>query len=350
MQLGLIGNYGATNAGDDAIKEAILQNLPAGVTPVIFSADPASPTPLMPLGIRSFLRFRWPRSFAALRRCDAVVLGGGGLFQDDRLYACFLWAWQVLWVRLFKKPLLILGVGVGPLRTGIGRWLTRWAFRQAALITVRDAQSAALLRELGLDEQKIYTTSDWAFLLPAKAATHDRTKNLFIISLRPWPPHNAKIIKEATELIQTLQKQGAQVRLVAMQKIRESDLRLLEPLAAATGAPLLTPSFAGLLDLMAQAEAAIGMRFHFLIAAILTQTPMVPVLYSPKLKSLCRGPLLSLLALDVKDFSAQKGFENLKILLSRAAEAVAELAEISKTESEKAQKNTERLHDFFINL
>src|SRR5690606_17927677 len=115
--------------------------------------------PLFPLGLRSVLKRRFRAAFKALKASDAVILGGGGLFQDDKLYACFLWAWQVFWVKRLKKPLFIYATGVGPLHSKVGQWLTRWAYCQAQSITVRDAASKELLLKLGLPEASVHLTA-----------------------------------------------------------------------------------------------------------------------------------------------------------------------------------------------
>ena len=49
---------------------------------------------------------------------------------------------------------MIYAVGVGPLQTDEGKYFTRLAFEQADTVTVRDAESKALLESLALMSQR----------------------------------------------------------------------------------------------------------------------------------------------------------------------------------------------------
>ena len=120
MKLGLIGNYGATNVGDDAILASILKSH-ASHEWTVFSADPddthsrfkVKSAPLFPLGIRSLFKFGFRKSIRALKSVEAVVLGGGGLFQDNHVFACFLWAWENFFAWLVRTWSLASSIGHG---------------------------------------------------------------------------------------------------------------------------------------------------------------------------------------------------------------------------------------------
>lgn len=298
MQIGIIGNYGATNVGDDAILSAILASH-HGNDFTVFSANPeltghqfnVKTAPLFPLGFRAFLRYGFWRPVQALRKMDVIILGGGGLFQDDRLYACFLWAWQAFWVYLLRKPLFVYAIGVGPLKTKLGRWLTSYALYKANVITVRDQASCELLRKIGLTEGEIHVTADPAFLLKSPNTRLERTGNMYLISLRPWLGATSRILEVFTEFLLRLKNEKrAHFIFVCMQNIREHDRQILEPLAKRVGGTIWTPTdFTELLAKMQTAEFAIGMRLHFLIAALIAGTPTLPISYSPKIEALFAG-------------------------------------------------------------
>jgi len=296
MKIAVIGNYGATNIGDDAILTALLKEL-EGHKVTVFSAHPemtktlfkVNAAPLLPLGFRSAYRNGFQESFRALKKCDAVILGGGGLFQDSRIYACFLWAWQIMWVKLFRKPLFICSTGVGPLKTRLGRHLTKWAYRQADRITVRDQYSADILKKIGLDRE-VHVAADPVFLFKSSDLLKNRGKNTYIVSLRPWLKYSNRIISVFTDFLQELKEtKSAEFIFVSMQQIREQDLEMIEPLVSRLGGEIYLPNhFSDLLQIMETAEFAIGMRFHFMIAAILTQTPLLPISYAPNRGIVCR--------------------------------------------------------------
>lgn len=322
MKIGIIGNYGATNIGDDAILTSILIKL-KGHEVVVFSAHPKmskdlfkiKTAPLFPLGIRSFFKLGLRKSIQALKKCDVVILGGGGLFQDNYLYACFLWAWQVFWVKCLKKPLFVYATGVGPLKTKMGQWLAKWAYRKADVITVRDDYSAKVLKKIGI-KKEVQVVADPVFLTKVPDNNEHRTKNLFIISLRPWLKYNQKIISIFTSLLQELkEKKNAEFIFVSMQQIKEHDMQMIEPLVSKFGGEVYLPHyFSDLLKVMQRAEFAIGMRFHFMIAAILTQTPLIPISYSPKTEELFQGSELQEYLSHVSQLSKNKLQNDLKRL------------------------------------
>ena len=77
------GYYGFSNAGDDAILEAIQQSVQTvgediGVT--VLSNDPA--LTWKQYSMDAIPRFRVGEVFSALRRCDVLLSGGGSLLQD----------------------------------------------------------------------------------------------------------------------------------------------------------------------------------------------------------------------------------------------------------------------------
>lgn len=346
MKIGIIGNYGATNIGDEAILRAILKSHSEHEL-VVFSANPQDThkelgvevAPLFPLGIRSMLKHGFKQSFKALKSTDVIVLGGGGLMQDDVLLACFLWAWQVFWVKLTKKPMFIYATGVGPLRTRIGRWLARWVYQYAVGITVRDHTSQNQLHRLGLPLDNIEITSDPAFLFKHVEQEQARTPHTYIISLRPWLKYNPKIVSVFSDyLLKLKEEKGAKFIFACMQSVKEHDLKVIEPVIKKVGGTLFKPKhFSELLETMRQCEFAIGMRYHFLIAALLTKTPVLAISYGHKVDSLFKHSILEPYMLPLAELDAERlekkmarlsvDYNNIKVYQRRRLEDLKELAE-----------------------
>ena len=354
MKIGVIGNYGATNIGDDAILTAVLKSL-EGHKVTIFSANPeawkatfgTSSAPLFPLGFRSCWRHGFRSSIKAMKKMDAVVLGGGGLFQDSYLYACFLWAWQIFWVKLFKKPLFIYATGVGPLKTWLGKKLTTWAYRQAEVITVRDRYSAQVLEELKLGKE-VQISADPVFNYRKPGIAKVRTKNLFIVSLRPWLNANKKTISVFMEVLEHLKSEkNAEFIFVIMQQIKEHDLQMIEPIVSKLGGEIYIPNnFSDLLQTMETAEFAIGMRYHFMIAAIITETPLLPITYAPKTEALFEGNPLGIYRNPVSELSTEQLTADLKRLSVGYNNAVIYEKAMSADYADLAEKNSDLLREF----
>jgi polysaccharide pyruvyl transferase CsaB len=354
MKIGIIGNYGATNIGDESILNTVIKSL-HGHEVTVFSADPAKTSAdfgvksahIFPLGIRSTLKFGLKESIKALKDVDIVIFGGGGLFQDDYLYACFLWAWQIYWVKRLKKPLFIYGAGVGPLNTRMGKSIARWAFKKADVITVRDGYSGRLLEKMGITEN-VYTTADPVFVLRPNDAEKERTKNLFIISLRPWLDCDKTVIDSFSDFLESLKREkNAEFIFVCMQQIREHDHAVIGPLVKKFGGEIYIPKhFSDLIKVMQTAEFAIGMRYHFLIAAVITKTPVIPISYSPKVDELFKGTPLASYLIPVDELSGESlknGLKKLSVDYNNVI--VYESVRLNQLRS-AARKNTGLLEDF----
>ena len=100
-----------------------------------------------------------------------------------------------------------------------------------------------------------------------------------------------------------------------MQQIKEKDHKVIDPVIKKVGGRLYIPkNFSELIQSMQTAEFAIGMRYHFLIASMLTQTPVLPISYSPKVDELFNGTPLERYVLPVSNLSVENLTDHLKRL------------------------------------
>ncbi len=135
----------------------------------------------LPGGIRSVLMTPWWRTIRELRRCDAMVFGGGTLFTDaESVFACVLWWIHAAVARTFGIPRIFCYQGVGPFKKGIGEWCTRSAMRGARSITVRDAASLARVTTL-LKNTKVVQSFDPIFSLLEAKKIPSNPQNVLII-------------------------------------------------------------------------------------------------------------------------------------------------------------------------
>jgi polysaccharide pyruvyl transferase WcaK-like protein len=182
MRIVIAGYYGFGNTGDEAILAALLADLRAlapGLEATVAAEDLAATSTH---GVTA-IHWRDVDALAkAIQAADLVVLGGGGLFQDSlafdpgailtpRHHGISYYGGIPLLAAAFGTPCAMYAVGVGPLTTAAGRAGTRDAFERAALITVRDAVSKAILVELGIAAARIHVTADPAYRLPQSAAS-----------------------------------------------------------------------------------------------------------------------------------------------------------------------------------
>ena len=159
---------GSTNLGDELVFRAMAAKLKGrGTTITAASISPAataaahqvkavpSSNPAMLLG--------------AMMRADRMVLGGGGLLQDQTSSVNLPYhLWRPAMARYLRTAVAGIGLGAGPLQTRGGRRWVQAGLRHARAITVRDRPSADLLAELGLAAS---VSADLAWSLPAPTPT-----------------------------------------------------------------------------------------------------------------------------------------------------------------------------------
>lgn len=106
---------------------------------------------------------------ARLRDFTFATWGGGQLLQDDSSKVKNVyWALVLFWVRrVLRLPVAGLSLGVGPLRTGWGRWWAAAALRQLDTLIARDHRSAEEARRLTGGRTLVREAPDLAWFLPA---------------------------------------------------------------------------------------------------------------------------------------------------------------------------------------
>lgn len=306
MKLIVCGNYGATNLGDEAILDGILLLLNraepnADIT--VFSANPDETSRLhnvksvhhLPAGPRSALHGiiggHIIKTLDALRAADGFILGGGGLFADEKMRAILIWSLQAKFASLMRKPLFCLGQSVGPLNTFFGRAMTKKVFSRALAVTVRDSSSQKLLHALGLPMPK--TLADPAFALHNPEPHAERREDYVVFSFRPWIGGNSAVLyKYCAQFIDWLWRNyGLKSVLVPFQSLQDSDQAIMNNIFAhveeksAAHLYVFTPDYRSVLELIAKAKAVVGMRLHSLIFATQTETPFLALSYSDKVSS-----------------------------------------------------------------
>lgn len=309
MRIAILGYYGFGNLGDEAVLWAmrthLTERLP-GASLCVLSADPEATRAMH--GIDAVHRGDLGAVCRLFRSADLVCSGGGSLFQDATS-----WRSPVLYAMLHElsrlsRHTLVYAQGVGPLRRGLSRRLTRRAMNVAERITVRDDDSAALLRELGVS-RPIEVTCDPVFGLepPAdrRSLTADRRPPTIGVSVRSWPGLWLEPLAEG--LSEARRRTGAIVKVVCLHS--RLDIEVSRRLAERLEAEVIVPAEPGeAFAAMAGVTVLVGMRLHALVFAAVCGRPVVALAYDPKVTALARAmgvppviPVHALTAASVTD-------------------------------------------------
>jgi len=155
-RLVLSGYYGFHNSGDEAVLQSILLALAeeaeqAGISvePVVLSGDPEWTKKLY--GVEAVNRMKLGEVLSAIRGSDGLISGGGSLLQDatGKLTIPYYLAIIKL-AQWLGKPTFIYSQGIGPVGSRAFFGPIRRAFARCAYVSVRDRESAELLRRMGL--------------------------------------------------------------------------------------------------------------------------------------------------------------------------------------------------------
>ncbi len=287
------GWIGSTNLGDELLALALAARLRSrGIEPLAVSTDTVGTR--RELGLEAVGHRRLREGWSAVRNASVLFLGGGGLLQDSTSHLNVPYHLARPWLAgRLGVPFAGVGLGAGPLRTAASRSLVRRVLRQAVAIAVRDGDSAALLRSLGLD---VTEAADLALSLPVPEVP---VTDHVIVCLRPpvhggFRPtasrtheHPGEWVGAAADALDTLARRtDLAPRFLAMQTDRDRAVhdqvgRLMETEPDHIDADVHT-----VLRHLASARLVVGMRYHAGIGALLGARPAVMLGYSPKVDSL----------------------------------------------------------------
>ena len=283
----LCGYYGEHNLGDDALLEVLLEQCPAASAVLVTAHD--QPLVQQRFGVATVERRSLGAVLAALARCRALVLGGGSLLQDATSFKSLIYyAALITAAWLQRKPVVLWGQGLGPLRRRRSRLLVRALLPLVTAVCWRDPASAQLASSLGRSgdhgADPVWSSSPvpWHGRGEAVVVCWRPTPLLQGAGWAPWLEALERLAAEAdrdvlwlpfhrdqdTDLLDQLQAQG----LISKGLLRRSrQLQADTPQEAKA--------------IFANASLVLSMRLHGLILAAVSGAPCVALSYDPKVQA-----------------------------------------------------------------
>ncbi len=286
MSFMLLGNYGAGNIGDEALKNFFLTEF-REVSWNIVSASPSSPAelPRLPAGVRSFFLTSWWKTVRAIARSRGIVYGGGTLFSDvESLSACCMWASYACIAVLFRKPIFLAFQGVGPFRTKLGERIASFVYQHAVWISMRD--------ELSLHRVKAWKTRTKPVL------TFDPAFSYFAKHVRVEGARKALVLVPRTNSTESFFKAVRErfhaehwdvVRIVLMQPSNEERMVAQRLQSVVLKADIIEPNTVdAFLTEICRATFVVTQRYHGALAALAMAIPVhiIPLKHGDKLDAL----------------------------------------------------------------
>ncbi len=285
------GYFGYGNAGDEWILRRQLSALGEAVGDRLqLLAFTRQPGPWLEGtdGVHAGGRWSLTQVMAGMLLSPVHVSSGGGLFQDasGRLTPLYYLAFPAINRLLGTHYLAFVGQSYGSLRWAAVRRAVAWYASRADLVMPRDAASAAALRQWGEEAgispgswQRLSTGTDLIFWerLPEPAAAIRRLQ--LGVNLRPSgriSPADVRALVEGCRRLASAR--GMELRFLAMHP--SEDLPFLEGLATPAEIVEVTPENS--VEVFSGLAALVAMRYHAMLLAAGTRTPLLAVSYDSK--------------------------------------------------------------------
>ncbi|MCF2616788.1 polysaccharide pyruvyl transferase CsaB [Oscillibacter valericigenes] len=299
----ICGAYGRGNAGDDAILEAILQEM-RGIDPdmpvTVISKDPKSTC--LTYRVRSVSRMNIPAWRGAMKRAKLYINGGGSLIQDvTSRRSLWFYLHNIQSAKRSGCQVQMYGCGIGPVTRENHRKLAAEVLnRSVDAITLREPDSLDELRAMGVTQPEILLTADPALTL--RRASDDETDSVLLragipphgryicFALRQWKGFEGKAPLFAKAAKYAYETYGLTPVFAAVEKHQD-------PIAARqSAAGLDIPHYflddaggAGtIIGALSRMELVVAMRLHALIFAAGQGIPLAGVVYDPKVSAFLR--------------------------------------------------------------
>lgn len=253
----------------------------------------------------------FPRTAGQVRRAHAVVIAGTGLLEGDHGTSFVGWPlafWRTaLAARVFRRPLVVLGVGASHVDDARSRALFRSGLRGAAVITCRDARSADVIEQwigrrpdvtadLVFAHDQVEPTDAGSFVAVGVMADGGGTKGT----------HEDDHVEAMIGAVRGLLDRGEQVHLVIGDEV---DREVLSAVASvfdgdARVRAVTPPDLESLIDHLSGAKRVVATRFHNVIAGLLSARPVVAISYADKTRDVMSDVGLGDYVLDAAGISA----------------------------------------------
>ncbi|MBW4660855.1 MAG: polysaccharide pyruvyl transferase CsaB [Drouetiella hepatica Uher 2000/2452] len=285
MRAVLCGYYGMGNGGDEALLATLLQMLPAHVTPIVLSGNPAETSDRY--GVETCPR-KSLQVLQALRRSDAFIWGGGSLMQDaTSVLSPFYYGGLMGLAQQLGLKTIAWAQGIGPLQRLLTRKMTQAALKGCTAVSVRDNGSAALLANWQIPFT-LAADPVWALESVPVPGLWDIPAPRVAVALRSHPQLTPQRLEMLTQALADFQKATqTSILLIPFQPVQDLAIaQAIQPRLSGISHILTLPDPQQLKGVFRGVEMTIAMRFHGLIMAAASECRCFGISYDPKVSQL----------------------------------------------------------------
>ncbi|MFF7992610.1 polysaccharide pyruvyl transferase family protein [Kitasatospora xanthocidica] len=393
VRVGVFGLLGSGNLGNDGSLEAVLGYLRAEHPEAVVDALCGGPEAVTARFRIPATRLHWNRAeYRTASRAGAIAAKGAGKLVDAVRTAAWVRRHEVVIVpgmgvleatlplrpwgfpyalfllcasgRLLGTRVALVSVGAAEIRARPTRALVRWSARLAAYRSYRDAPSRDAMRAMGVDTARDEVYPDLAFSLPtppastsAESTTPESTAPAGASPGTPGPvclgvmdfhggnddraraeEIHRRYLEGTIRFVRVLVGEGRPVRLLTGDAC---DAAVVAAILDAVDSPLVTAaepaSLADLMTEMAAADTVVAVRYHNLICALKTGTPVLALCYATKSETLMTEMGLGAYCHPAREVDADRLLEQFRELEKRSMELRRTLTERNLTAARRLE-------------
>ena len=308
----LWGYYGANNFGDDLIFESLIQILDqtnqdynvfytlkdenykydVNAIPLIFFNKKHSNK------IINFLLNIW-FVFKTVLKMDIIIIGGGTQYFELASRKSISIPIKYLACRLMKirgKIFINAGVGIGEIKSKIGKFCLKGIFSKSNYSFVRDSKSKIFLESIGVPDKKVVLGKDLSYYFPTpienKIVENPHKIGLNFFDFYNYIQHdqakNTRFIKDLKQFVSWLKiEKGFDVNFFAFQNdAGGKDYLFMQKHFSDIDIPihLYNNDTNEFITQISSMDLNIGLRFHFAVLSLQHNIPFIGLNYQPKVE------------------------------------------------------------------
>ncbi len=323
----LLGNNSGRNLGDMAIMSSILESLSRRLPNAEFYVPSIKPEWTEKhyggrYNVKAIDVMPWTGSIRllglptlwCLAKSDCALICDGIIFGKKLFNPAFNYLITLVFLvplaKLLGCKMVCYSTGIGPFPSWISKLLAKWTINGCDLVMMRERDSEALCKEIGVT-QPIELTGDAAFINPVSSEDTaveitrsiglDPGKPMLAINatsyLDTWltpeqrlkDPHSfLKVVAEGIKKAQESVKERFQPLVVCTHPMDEATCQELAKLV--DGAILTNTTYLShdIQAVIRRCGLLVGMRFHSIVLASSVETPVVGLIYAPKVRGYLR--------------------------------------------------------------
>lgn len=305
------GYYGAENFGDDLIFNALFHLINEGKNDyqLFYTVkDKQAAYSLDAEPVEFFTKRKSNKAlnflsnikhvFATVKKMDAIIIGGGTQYfeiKERKPISILLKYLACKKIQSKGGKFINAGVGIGDLRTKLGKYCLKQIFNKADYSFVRDEKSKQTLEQLGVQADKVDLGMDLSYYHQEQPNSTENSKDQIQIGLNFFDFYNyiekdkikrSKLLSSVKSFIKTLQNQyNAEIHLFALQKGSGGrDYEFMEELNSSCKLHFYNEDQSSFMSLLTSMSFNIGLRYHFAVVSLQYGIPTIGINYQPKVK------------------------------------------------------------------